>query len=52
MDRSESVELRCYLCDEVLDGNAKPFKIGMKEELICIECYTKTVNRRKALNKE
>ena len=43
------MELRCYLCDEALDRGAKPFKIGMKEELICSECYTKTVNRRKAL---
>ena len=43
------MELRCYLCDEVLDSGAKPFKIGMREELICTECYTKTVNRRQAL---
>lgn len=45
------MELRCYLCDEELDENAKPFKVGMKEEMICSECYTKTVNRKKALNK-
>jgi hypothetical protein len=46
------VELRCYLCDEQLDSGAKPFKIGMREELICSECYTKTINRRKALQGE
>jgi len=45
------LELRCYLCDEDLDDNAKKFKVGMKEELICSECFTKTVNRRKALDK-
>jgi hypothetical protein len=45
------VELRCYLCDEELDKNATPFKVGMKEEMICGECYTKTINRRKALDK-
>jgi hypothetical protein len=31
---------------------AKPFKIGAKEELICVSCYTKTINRRKALTEE
>jgi hypothetical protein len=46
------VEVRCYLCDEELDKEAKPFKIGTKEELICASCYTKTVNRRTALDKE
>jgi hypothetical protein len=43
------LELRCYLCDEALDANAKPFKIGTKEEQVCFECFTKTVNRRKAV---
>jgi len=43
------MELRCYLCDEILDAKAKPFKIGIKEEQVCFECYTKTVNRRKAV---
>jgi len=46
------LELRCYLCDAPLDSGAKPFKIGMREELICAECYTKTVNRRQALKGE
>jgi hypothetical protein len=46
------LELRCYLCDEVLDKNAKPFKVGMREEQICAECFTKTVNRRQALKGE
>jgi hypothetical protein len=46
------LELRCYLCDEELGKDPKPFKVGMKEEMICLECYTKTVNRRKALDKE
>ena len=45
------MELRCYLCDEPLDEKSKKFKIGTKEELICSECFTKTVNRRKALDK-
>ena len=44
------MEVRCYLCDEELDKDAKPFKVGMKEELVCNECYQKTVNRRKVLD--
>ena len=44
------MEVRCYLCDEELDADARPFKVGMKEELVCNECYQKTVNRRKALD--
>ena len=46
------MELKCYLCDSELKSDAKPFKIGAKEESICISCYTKTVNRRSALDKE
>ncbi|HUI00267.1 MAG TPA: hypothetical protein VLX56_01405 [Nitrososphaerales archaeon] len=45
--------MKCYLCDsEMKASDAKPFKIGAKEELICVSCYTKTVNRRKALDQE
>ena len=47
-----SLELKCYLCDAQLKTDAKPFKIGTKEELICVACFTKTVNRRNALDKE
>ena len=43
------MELRCYLCDSQLKGEGRPFKIGAKEEYICASCYTKTVNRQKAL---
>jgi hypothetical protein len=46
------LEVRCYLCDEELDKDAKTFKIGLKEELICSECYQKTMNRRRALDTE
>ena len=44
--------LKCYLCDGDVDGEGKPFRIGSKDELICMECYTKTVNRRRALDEE
>ena len=43
------MDLRYYLCDSQLKGEGKPFKIGAKEEFICASCYTKTVNRQKAL---
>jgi len=46
------LEQKCYLCDSELKKEAKPFKIGAKEEFICVSCYTKTVNRRSALDKE
>ena len=46
------MELKCYLCDGGIDGEGKRFKIGGKEELICVECYTKTVNRKKAIDEE
>ena len=45
--------LKCYLCDsETKAEEAKPFRIGTKEEFICLACHTKTVNRRKALDQE
>ncbi|MDA4117361.1 MAG: hypothetical protein OK455_03355 [Thaumarchaeota archaeon] len=40
---------KCYLCDSEIKTQGRSFKIGAKEELICDSCYTKTVNRRKAL---
>lgn len=46
------MEVRCYLCDQELGADAKPFKIGIKEELVCNECYQKTVNRRATLDKD
>jgi hypothetical protein len=46
------LELKCYLCDSELKTDPKPFKIGAKEEYICVSCFTKTVNRRAALDNE
>jgi len=46
------LELKCYLCDSQLKADSKPFRIGSKEEFICVSCFTKTVNRRAALDKE
>ena len=44
--------MKCYLCDSEMKPEGKPFKVGAKEELICASCYTKTMNRRKAINEE
>ena len=40
---------RCYFCDSEVEGSRRTFKIGLKEELVCEECYVKTLNRRKAV---
>ncbi len=39
---------RCYFCDSEIEGTPHTFKVGPKEELVCEECYVKTLNRRKA----
>jgi len=39
---------RCYFCDTELEGEGHPFKIGLREEPVCEECYVKSVNRRAA----
>jgi hypothetical protein len=44
------IQLKCYLCDSEIGSNGHPFKIGLKEEVICEECYVKTLNRRKAVS--
>jgi hypothetical protein len=46
------LEPKCYLCDSEMKAGSRPFKIGAKEESICVSCFTKTVNRRKALDQE
>ena len=46
------MDLKCYLCDSEMKADPQLFKIGAKEELICVSCFTKTVNRRKALDQE
>jgi hypothetical protein len=43
------MQARCYFCDAELTENGHTFKVGLREERICEECYVKTVNRRKAL---
>jgi len=42
------VKTKCYFCDTDLAVVTHSFKIAMREEPVCDECYTKTLNRRKA----
>jgi hypothetical protein len=46
------VKSKCYFCDIELSAIAHSFRIAMKEEPVCDECYTKTVNRKKAKEQE
>ena len=39
---------KCYFCDADLALVGHTFKIGLKEEPVCEECYTKTINRIRA----
>lgn len=43
---------KCFFCDTELDVVLHTFKVGPKEEAVCEECYTKTVNRRAAKERE
>ena len=43
---------KCYFCDVDLVVVSHTFKIGMREEPVCEECYVKTVNRTKAKEQE
>ncbi len=46
------MKARCYFCDTELESSGHPFRIGPREEVICEECYVKSVNRRKAREEE
>ncbi len=43
---------RCYFCDTELEVVLHTFKVGPRDEPVCEECYTKTVNRRTAKQSE
>lgn len=43
---------KCYFCDTELEAVAHTFRIALREEPVCEECYIKTVNRRKAKEEE
>ncbi len=41
------MKANCYFCDTELQVVVHSFRVGPKDEPVCEECYTKTVNRRK-----
>jgi hypothetical protein len=43
------MKFRCYFCDQDYGDTPHLFKIGLREEQICIKCYTKMENRKKTL---
>ena len=43
---------KCYFCDTELTVVVHSFKVGLKEEPVCEECFAKTINRRKAKEQE
>lgn len=42
------MKAKCYFCDAELTSVTHSFRMAMKEEPVCEECYTKTINRRRA----
>ena len=46
------MKAKCYLCDTELEVVLHTFKVGPRDEPVCEECHTKTVNRRAAMAKE
>lgn len=43
---------KCYFCDSELDVVLHTFKVSLREEPVCEECHIKTINRKKAIEKE
>lgn len=43
---------KCYFCDLELPVVVHTFRVGPRDEPVCEECYTKTVNRQRAKGSE
>jgi hypothetical protein len=43
---------KCYFCDTELGAVVYTFKVGPRDEPVCEECHSKTVNRQKAKAEE
>ncbi|QQG49411.1 MAG: hypothetical protein HY247_03665 [archaeon] len=46
------MKAKCYFCDTELEVVLHTYRVGPKEEPVCEECHSKTVNRRAAKEKE
>ncbi|HYC26882.1 MAG TPA: hypothetical protein VEB67_02525 [Nitrososphaerales archaeon] len=46
------MKAKCFFCDTELEVVLHTYKVGPKEEPVCEECHTKTVNRKAAKQAE
>jgi len=46
------LKAKCYFCDSELELVVYTFKVGPREEPVCEECHSKTINRKKAKAEE
>ncbi len=43
---------KCFFCDTELEVVLHTFKVGPRDEPVCEECHTKTINRQNAKAEE
>jgi hypothetical protein len=43
---------KCFFCDASLEVVTHTYKVGLRDEPVCEECYTKTVNRKRVKDEE
>ncbi|MBI3840448.1 MAG: hypothetical protein HY297_00585 [Thaumarchaeota archaeon] len=46
------MKAKCFFCDTELEVVLHTYKVGPREEPVCVECYTKTLNRQAAKRQE
>ena len=46
------MKAKCFFCDTELQVVVHTFRVGPKDEPVCEECHTKTVNRKNAKAQE
>lgn len=46
------MKTKCYFCDTELEVVTHTFRVGPRDEPVCEECHTKTVNRLNAKAEE
>ena len=46
------MKAKCFFCDTELEVVVHTFRVGPRDEPVCEECNTKTVNRKKAKAEE
>jgi hypothetical protein len=46
------LKAKCFFCDTELEAVVHTFRVGPRDEPVCEECHTKTVNRKNAKAEE